>query len=141
MLAGEMQHNASADRATHRHRLVERERIGDLDDHAHIIARSELVFAVLPAGRRRRLAVPGHVEGDDAVVRGDARIVHQAAILPRVGAGGVQAEQGDALARLLDIEPLRLSEQLAVQITTDDGFVTRAHRAASLRGLAMTSLK
>ena len=115
VLAREMQHDAPADRAAHDDRLVEFERVGDFDDHAHIVARGELVFRVLPAGRRRRLAVPGHVEGDDAEVRRDARIVHQAAILPRVGAGGVQAEKRNALAGLLDIEPVRLAEQIEMQ--------------------------
>ena len=116
MLTGEMQHDAAADRATHGHGLVECERVGDLHDQSHIVARSELVFGVLPAGRRRRLAMPRHVKGDDAVVCGDAFIVHQATILPRVGAGGVQAEQGDALAGLLDVKPLRFAEQLAIQV-------------------------
>ena len=68
ILVREMQHDAPADRAAHGDRLVEPKRVGDFDDHAHIVARGELVFRVLPAGRRRRLAVPGHVEGDDAKI-------------------------------------------------------------------------
>jgi hypothetical protein len=36
--------------------------------------------------------MPGHVEGDDAEMVGHTDIVHQSAILPTVGAGGVQAE-------------------------------------------------
>ncbi len=85
--------------------------------------------------------MPGHVEGDDAEVFGNAFVVHQPAILPRVGAGGVQAEQGDALARLLDIKPVRRAQQIELQITPDDRFVTRAHDTRSFRGAAITSLK
>ena len=35
---------------------------------------------------------------------GDARVVHQRAVLPAVGAGGVQAQQRRALAGFLDID-------------------------------------
>ena len=86
--------------------------------------------------------MPGHVEGDDAEVRRDARIVHQPAILPRVGAGGVQADQRNALAGLLDIEPVRLAEQVEMQIAAGDRLEARAHRAASFgAAAAITSLK
>ena len=54
--------------------------------------------------------MPGHVESDDAEIVGDALVVHQAAVLARVGAGGVQAEQGGALPRLLDIEAVGLAQ-------------------------------
>ena len=87
--------------------------------------------------------MPRHVEHDDAVVFRDARIVEQAAILPPVGAGGVQAEQRNALACLLDIEAVRAAEQVEMQIAADGRFETRAH-AASLRGwpaAAITPLK
>jgi hypothetical protein len=40
--------------------------------------------------------------------RGDRGIVQQRAILPPVGAGGVQAEQRDALPRLLEVDAMRL---------------------------------
>ena len=144
MLVREMQHDASADRAAHDHRLVEFERVGDVDDHAHVVARGELYSRVLPAGGRRGLAVPGHVEGDDAEIVGDALVVHQPAILAAVGAGGVQAEQRNALAGLLDIKPVRLAEQIEMQIAAGNRFEARAHRgplSASLRGAAITSLK
>ena len=137
----EMQHDAPADRAAHGDRLVEAERIGDFHDHAHIVARGELVFLVLPAGRRRGLAVPGHVEGDDAEGGRHARVVHQAAELARVGAGRVQAEQGNACSGLLDIKPVRLAEQVEMKIAAGNRLEARAHRAASLRGAAITSLK
>jgi hypothetical protein len=41
----------------------------------------------VPARRRRGFAVPGHIEGDDTVTAGDARIVHQRAVLTSVGSG------------------------------------------------------
>jgi hypothetical protein len=70
---------------------VEFQRGHDVEDHAGVLRRGELVFLVVPAGRRRGLAVPRHVEGDDAVVGGDAGMIHQAAILTPVGTRGMQA--------------------------------------------------
>ena len=87
--------------------------------------------------------MPRHVEHDDAIVLGDARVVEQAAILPPVGARGVQAKERNAFARFLDIEAMRAAEQVEVQIAADGWLETRAH-AASLRGLpaaAITPLK
>ena len=97
MLVREMQHDAPADRAAHHHRPVELERGGDFQDHAHVVARGEPVFFVLPSDGRRGFAVPRHVEHDDAIVLRDALVVEQAAILPPVRAGGVQAEQRNAV--------------------------------------------
>ena len=69
-------------------------------------------------------------------------IVHQAAILPPVGAGGVQAEQRRALARLLDIDAVRPAGQLEMHITTDDRFEIGAHAGTpSRRSLPSASLK
>ena len=121
VLMREIERDAAADRAAHHHRLVELERIGDFQDHLDVAARGELVFLVLIALRRRRLAVPRHVEHDDAIVVGDALVVEQAAILPAVRAGGVQAEQRNALAGLLDVEPVRAAEQREIEIAADDG--------------------
>jgi hypothetical protein len=91
MFEREMQDDAPADRAAHRHRLVEFERIGNAEDDVGVVARGETILFVLPAGRGRGFPMPGKIERDDAEVLGDARIVEQAAILPRVGTGGVQA--------------------------------------------------
>jgi hypothetical protein len=38
ILMCEMQHDAAADRAAHGDRLVDAERVRDLEDHTHIIA-------------------------------------------------------------------------------------------------------
>jgi hypothetical protein len=85
--------------------------------------------------------VPGHVEGDDAVLCRHPRIVHQAAILPAVAAGGVQAEQRRALARFLDIEAVRLAQEIEVHIAADDRLEFRAHADAPVRSFASASLK
>ncbi len=58
----------------------------------------------------------------------------------------MQAEQRNALAGLLDIEPVRLAEQVEMKIAAGNRLEARAHRAAclfevSLRGAAITSLK
>ena len=68
MFQRQMQRDASADRAAHQDRPVEFERGHDFEDHGGVLRRGELVLLVMPARRRRRLAVPGHVEGDDAMV-------------------------------------------------------------------------
>ena len=131
VLVREIKHDAAADRAAHHHRAVELQRVGDFQDHPDVVARGELVFLVLEALRRRRFAVPRHVEHDDAIVFGDALVVEQAAILPAVGARGVQAEQRNALAGLLDIEPVRPVEQRHVEIAAG----RPARSAGSLFGL------
>ncbi len=56
------------------------------------------------ARRRRRLAVPGQVEGDQPVRGGDAGIGHQPVELPPIGAGGMQAQQVAAGPRLFVID-------------------------------------
>src|SRR3984893_5444846 len=142
MFERQMQRDASTDRASDQDRPGEFERGHDLEDHRRVLRRGKLIFLVVPARRRRRLAVPGHVEGDDAVAARDARIVHQRAVLTAVGAGGVQAEQGRALARLLDIDAMWAPEQFKMHVAADDRLESRAHALApSTRNLASTSLK
>ena len=64
-----------------------------------------------------------------------------AAILPPVAAGGVQAQQRRALARLLDIDAMRPAEQIEMHVAADDRLEPRAHAAAPARSLASASLK
>ena len=85
--------------------------------------------------------MPGHVEGDDAVFRRHPRIVHEAAILAAVGAGGMQAEQRRALAGFLDIDPVRLAEELEMHVAAGDRLELRAHAATPARSFASASLK
>ena len=86
--------------------------------------------------------MPGHVEGDHAMVPRDARIVHQGTILAPVGAGGVQAQQRGTLARFLDIETVRPAEQIEMHIAAGDRLEFRAHAAPpAARSLASASLK
>ena len=109
VLQRQVQHDAPADGAAHRHRLVETERIDDGHDGVDVGARRQLVLGLVPARRRRGLAVPGQVEGDDAKLCQRLGVVEKAAVLPAVGTGRVQAEERDAGAGLLDIEPVRLA--------------------------------
>src|ERR1700761_7744878 len=97
----------------------------------------------MPARGRRGFAVPGHVEGDHAVARGDALVIHQRPVLTAVAARGVQAEQRRALARFLDIKPVRLAEDVEMHVTAGDGLESHAHAAppATGRSLASASLK
>src|SRR5712671_5034509 len=120
MFERQMQRDASADRASDQDRPVEFERGHDIEDHRRVLRRGELIFLVVPARRRRRLAVPGHVEGDDAVAARDALIVHQRAVLTTVGTGGVQTQQWGALAGLLDIDAMLAPEQIKMHVAADD---------------------
>ena len=63
--------------------------------------------------------MPGHVEGDDAELGEDLGIVHEAAVLPAIRAGGVQADEGDARAGLLDIETMRLALDGETEVAAD----------------------
>ena len=150
MLQRQVQHDAPADGAAHHHRLVEAERVDDAHDGVDVGARGELVLGPLPARRRRGLAVPRQVEGDDAEAGQRLGIVHEAAILPAIRAGRVQANQRDAFARLLDVDAVRLAGDVDAQVAADGGLergVCGAHRAppavfgATARGSASRSLK
>ena len=91
--------------------------------------------------------MPGQVEGNDAEALENFAVIEQRAVLAAVGARGVQAQQRDALPRLLDIEPMRLAADGKAQIAADDrlevGFAVGAHRAPPelARGNASRSLK
>ena len=135
MLQRQVQHDAPADGAAHRHRLVERERIDHGHDGVDVGARCQLVLGLVPARRRRGLAVPGQVEGDDAELGKRLGVVEEAAVLPAVGARRVQAQQRDAGAGLLDIEPVRLALDVEAQIAADGGLERGfAHRLRPARG-------
>jgi hypothetical protein len=54
-----MKRDASADRAADQDRPVQFERGHDLEDHAGVLRRGELVLLVVPARRRRGLACQG----------------------------------------------------------------------------------
>ena len=91
--------------------------------------------------------MPGQVEGNDAKALENFAVVEERPVLAAVGAGGVQAQQRDALARFLDIEPMRLAADGEAQVAADDrlelGFAVAAHRATPdlARGSASRSLK
>ena len=102
-----MQHGAPADGAAHDHGPFQFERIRDGHHRLHIGVGGEPVHLPPEAFRRRGLAVPGQVEGDDAEARRHLRVVQYMAVLPPVAAGRVQAEQRRARPRFLEIEPVR----------------------------------
>src|SRR5690606_24289948 len=56
---------------------------------------------------------------------------HQVAVLSVVGAGGVQADQRNAAAGLLEIDPAGLAGDLHARIAPDDGFEFDAHARPS----------
>src|ERR1700693_5039731 len=149
MCERQMKRDAAADRASDQDRPVELERRHDLEDHGGVLRRGELIFLIVPSRWWRRLAVPGHVEGDDAVPRRNPRIVHQRSVLPPVRARGVQTQQRYALAGLLKINAMLAPEQVEMHVAADDRLECRAHVALPKgaacapegRSLASASLK
>ena len=66
----QVEHDPAADRAPHDDRPLELDG-AECDDGGRVGRRREAILVLLPTLRRRRLAVPGHVEGKDAKARGD----------------------------------------------------------------------
>jgi len=112
VLQRQMQHRASADRAAHHHRAVEPQRAAERHHRVDIEFRGQAIGFALETARRRGLAVPRQVEDDDAEAAGDPGIIEKRAILSPVGAGSMQADQGDSLARFLEIYPVRLTVEV-----------------------------
>ena len=86
--------------------------------------------------------MPGQIERDDPVVARDRFVAHEMAELARVGARRVQAQQRDARAGLLEIDPALLAQDGHADIAPDDRFQGgRCHHAPAVRGSVSTSLK
>jgi hypothetical protein len=126
----QLEHDAPADRAAHHHRPLEPELARELHDHRRVAFGREAVILVLPPRRRRGLAVPGHVEGDDSEPLGYLLIVQHGPVLPAIGSGRMQAKQWNPLPRLLEIDALLPD----VRVAPDDRLELHA-----LRGAASTS--
>src|SRR5262245_15584314 len=81
--------------------------------------------------------MPWQVEGDDAEAAGDLAVVQERAVLPAVGAGGVQAKEGNALSRFLEVQALRAARHIEPQVAADDrlerGRADRRHRLGRRR--------
>ena len=147
MARRQIEHQPAADRATHDHGPLETERVADIEHHLRVGGSRELVCLALEAFGRQRLAVPGHVEHDDAKVLRDGIVVEDVAKLAAIGASRVQADQRDAAPRLLDVKPVRAPGERQIEIATDDGLEVGRHRLSpfgsvrsfSSLGAAMTS--
>ena len=72
---------------------------------------------------------------------GDIGVTQQMAILPAVGAGGMQANQRHALAGFLEVNAARLAPKLHLHISADHGFQVPAHCSVPIcRGNSSTAL-
>ncbi len=92
--------------------------------------------------------MPGQVEGNDAKLGREGRVVQQAAKLPAVGTRRVQAQERNAASRLLDVEAMAFAIDLKGQVAADGGFELRGSHccyrlscAPAARGKANSSLK
>ena len=63
----------------------------------------------------------------DHLAARDPRIVHQRAVLPAVGARGVQTQQRRALAGLFEINAVFAPEQIEMHVAADDRLKLRGH--------------
>ena len=132
MQGGKVEDQATADRAAHDHRSLQRQGIGEGDDERGVEIPGQKIFIALETVRRRRLAVPGHIERNDAKVLRHLGVVQDTAILPAVGTGGVQADQRDPLARFLEIDAVAPAFEIEREIATDDWLEGGGHCAAPL---------
>ena len=132
----EVEHDAPADRAAHDHRPVELQGTAEGTDGSRVGRRRQPVLARLPAVGRRRLAVPRHVEGQHPEALRDLGVGQQMAVLPVVGAGGVQADQRDPLAGLLEVEAVRDAVDLHPQVAADHRLERGRHGSVLLRQTA-----
>ena len=73
----------------------------------------------------------------------DGRVGHEVPELAAVRAGGVEAHEGPALARLLEVDAVRLPAEREAEVASDDRLEI-GHRgqplASARRGAARTSL-
>ena len=131
VLEREIEHDAPADRAAHDHRPLELQLARDGHDHGRVRPGGEAVVLALPAFRRRRLAVPRHVERDDAPVAQEFCVIEHRAPLAAVGAGGMEAKKRDAGASLLVIDAMHAPVERDVRVAADDGLDHRRSVASS----------
>ena len=117
--------DVAAHRLAHDDGLAQIKRAAESQDELAIEFCCQLVFVFqqIEIGLRNRLAMPRHVEGDDAVVRGNIRVAELVAILPAVGAGGVKADERNALSGFLVIGAVRLALALDVDVAAHDRVV------------------
>jgi hypothetical protein len=130
---GQIEDDATPDRTTHDHRFVKLQCAAKSPDDLGVACRREEVLFLLPSLGRIGLAVPGHIEGQHAKVPGDLRVVQEMTPLPRVRAGCVQTNQGDALSRLLEIDAIRPAIDLGPNVTTDNRFEFSGHGQLSVK--------
>jgi hypothetical protein len=83
--------------------------------------------------------VPGQVESDDAETLEDVGIVEEGAVLTAVAPGRVKAEKWHPLPCFLNVEAVRLAQEIEPQVAPEDRLEARAH-AGGLT-LASTPLK
>src|SRR5262249_50922696 len=120
--------------------------IGDGQHALHVGRRGQSVFPVLPALGWGGFPVPGQIEGNDAKMPGERRIVHERAELPPVRSRRVQANERNAGAGFLHVEPMLLAVELKAQVAPDGalevGTWASSHCPSGLaRGKANSSLK
>src|SRR6267142_442853 len=138
---GKLQSNASAHRATDEERSFKAERIAESQNRFDVSLGGQQIFSGREPFRRKRLAVPGHVEGNEAPMRGKCLVVQHETPLPRVCSGRVEQQNRVTRPGLLKIEALVRAFDIEADISSQDGFDGARHAPASIRPSAMNSLK
>jgi hypothetical protein len=134
-----IQHAPRADRAAHDGGPVETEPFHHGQHRRHVALRREAVLLILKILGRRRLAVPGQIEHDDTETLRHLAVVQKAAILPAVGARGVQTQQRNPEARVLKVNAMAHAADLEMDIAADDRFDRGRHSRASPLKMAPTT--
>jgi hypothetical protein len=120
MLGGELEHDSAAHRTSQDHGLLDLERLPDRADDTEIGFGREPIPHQPPVGGWVRPAVPGKIECDDPELARHVGIVKHMAELAAVGAGGVQAQERNAAARLFDENPIVGAVEPDGQIAADN---------------------
>jgi hypothetical protein len=105
----QLQRHVATERRAHENRVLQFQRIAELDDELDVVFCRQLVFLLPPFGvvRRVGLAMARQVIGDDVIVPGELLVFEQAAPLMVMAAGGVLADDRLA-ASVVEVEDLVL---------------------------------
>jgi hypothetical protein len=121
--------------------VLQPQRTAEREHRFNVGSGGQQVFRRLEAFRWQGLAVPGHVECQEAVRTGERLVVENEPPLARIGSGGMQAYNRAALAGFLEVNPQWCAIDGQADIPAGDRFDRRCHGRSSRRPSAMNSLK
>jgi hypothetical protein len=147
MFGCDIENDPPTNRTPHQDRAIQVQRAHNGKDEFGIPGGRQPVIVALKPDWRQRFAVPRHVERDDPIILEHVRVGQKMPILPGIRTCGMQADERDALARFLEIDPVFHAADFNVRVATDDRFNLHHQLRASAspatainsRGFATTS--